>query len=265
MKELNGKVAVITGGAGGLGLALARRFRSAGMNVVLGDVEQSALDQAVRELGEGVVGRTCDVTTPSSVDTLRDAAVDAFGGVHVVCLNAGVAPIGLLRDTSLETWRWTLDVNLLGVVHGIRSFCPGLVRQGEGHVVCTASSSGLASTVAMGAYTASKHAVVGLGTTLHDELRDSGVGVSIACPGPFRTRIFESERNRPDALRPETEAAPEKLAARYRKMVDRARDPDFVADAIHDGILENRLFVLPSPELNEVIGERLDAIRDALP
>src|SRR5437763_544980 len=130
-------------------------------HVVIGD-----LDPAV----EGFVGVLCDVTSPSSVEALRRAAVDAFGAVHVICLNAGVAASGPLLETSLETWRWLLDVNVLGVVNGVHAFGPGLVAQGEGHIVTTASAAGLISPAVLGAYAATKHAVVGLSAVLRDEL-----------------------------------------------------------------------------------------------
>jgi NAD(P)-dependent dehydrogenase (short-subunit alcohol dehydrogenase family) len=264
MEELDGKVCVVTGGAGGIGLALARRFRGAGMRVVLGDVERAALDRATETLGEGVAGVTCDVTVPDSVDALRDAALDRFGGVHVVCLNAGVAPIATLLDTSLETWRWAIDVNVMGVVHGIRTFGPHLVAQGEGHVVCTASAAGLASTYAMGTYSATKHAVVAIAETLRAELQPAGVGVSVLCPGPLRTRIFDSGRNRPTDLGGADEA-PEQVTALYRGAVDASPDPAVAAEAVHGAVVADRLFVLPSPEVNPMVEQRLDAVRAALP
>jgi NAD(P)-dependent dehydrogenase (short-subunit alcohol dehydrogenase family) len=265
MHDLRGKACVITGGAGGIGLAMARRFQRAGMGIVLGDVEKPALDSAVAELGDGTLGVVCDVTSPSSMDELRDAAVDRFGAVHVVCLNAGVAPISPLLDTSPETWRWVIDVNVMGVAHGVCSFGPPLAAQGEGHVVLTASAAGLTSTLALGAYSASKHAVVGLAATLREELHPAGVGVSVLCPGVLKTRIFESERNRPDDVPDDADRAPAQVQTLYRAAVDAAGDPALAADAVHDAVVDDRLFVLPSPEMNGMITQRLDAIRDALP
>lgn len=268
MDALDGKVGVVTGGAGGIGLALARRFRAAGMQVVLGDVEEEALGRAVAELGAGVAGVVCDVTSPSSVDALRDAALDRFGAVHVACLNAGVAPISLLLETSLETWRWAIDVNVMGVVHGVRTFGPLLAEQGEGHIVCTASAAGVVTTMAMGTYSATKHAVVGLAAVLREELAPSGVGVSVLCPGPLQSRIFESERNRPAALGGadgDGGGAPEGVVALYKGAVAAAPEPAVAADAVHDAIVGDRFFVFPSPEVNGMVTERLDAIRAALP
>ena len=261
---LHGKVCVITGGGGGVGLAMARRFQLAGMNVVIGDVEADALDGASSELGTSAVAVRCDVTSQASMDELRDAALGRFGAVHVVCLNAGVAPVGLLLETSLETWRWALDVNVMGVVHGVRSFGPLLLRQGEGHIVCTASSAGLSTSYAFGAYSATKHAVVAIATTLRKELHAGGVGVSVLCPGPLRTRIAESERNRPEELTDETNAATAEFVARFKKAVAAAPDPAMAADAVYDAVLEDRLFVIPSPEMNDLITQRLDEIRAAI-
>ena len=264
MQDLEGRVCVITGGAGGIGVAMARRFSQAGMHIVLGDVERDALDAAVSELGDDTLGVPCDVRSQTSMLELRDAALERFGGVHLVCLNAGVAPLGLLLETSLDTWRWILDVNVMGIVHGIRSFGPPLVAQAEGHIVLTASAAGLSSNVALGAYNATKHAVVGIGTTLHAELRRAGVGVSVVCPGPVKSGIFDSERNHPAGVRDDADAAPDRIRDSYREAVLVAPDADVVADAVHDAVIANELFVLPSPEVNDQITERLDAVRAAM-
>jgi short-subunit dehydrogenase len=179
-------------------------------------------------------------------------------------VDRGVAVSGPLLETSLESWRWLLDVNVLGVVHGVRSFGPLLVEQGVGHIVCTASAAGLSSTPSLGAYAATKHAVVGVAATLRDELAASGVGVSVLCPGVIRTRIFESERNRPEGV-----AGPTHLDAAaielYQQVIDGAPGPEAAAAAVHDAVVEDRLFVLPSPEVSGLIVQRLDAVRDALP
>ena len=227
---------------------------------------REALDRAIEDLGGGVgvVGTVCDVTSPASMDALRDAALRAFGDVHVVCLNAGVAPVGTLLETDLDTWRWVIDVNVLGVVHGIRSFAPLLVEQGEGHIVFTSSAAGLSTTPAIGAYSASKHAVVGIATTLRDELAPCGVGVSVICPGALRTQIFQSERNRPGRIPGDGPAAAEGVASLYQRAVAKAPEPSVAAEAAYRAVVEDRLFVLPSPEVSGAIEERLEAIRIAL-
>jgi NAD(P)-dependent dehydrogenase (short-subunit alcohol dehydrogenase family) len=267
VNELDGKVCVVTGGASGIGLAMAMRFRQAGMRIAIGDIESEALAAAVSSLGgpdDGVLGVTCDVTSSESVDALRDAVVDRFGTAHVVCLNAGVAPSGPIVGTSLESWRWLIDVNVMGVVHGINAFAPLLVEQGGGHIVCTASVAGLTTPPSLGPYAATKHAVVGLAAVLREELAPAGVGVSAVCPGVIRTRIFESERNRPQELAGPTHTD-ESTVQLYLGAVDAAPGPEVVADAVYEGVLEDRLFILPSPEVNRMIEERLDAIRAALP
>ena len=200
MRDLDGKVAVVTGAASGIGRALADAFGAAGMGLVLADVEADPLVAAAAELGSRGVDAhavVTDVAQADQVEALAVAAEDRFGAAHVVCNNAGVAPIGPVLETRLEDWRWVFDVNLFGVVHGIQAFGPRLVAQGEGHIVNTASSGGLITVPGFGAYVATKHAVVGLSETLYQELAGTGVGVSVLCPGLVATQIFESERNRP--------------------------------------------------------------------
>ncbi|MCU1372837.1 MAG: short-chain dehydrogenase [Actinomycetia bacterium] len=267
MEHLGGKVVAVTGGASGIGLAMATRFQAAGMQVALGDIEAGPLATAVAGLGGDaahVLGMTCDVTSPASMEAFHDAVLDRFGAVHVVCLNAGVATSGPLLETPIESWRWLLEVNVLGIVNGLAAFGPGLVEQGEGHIVCTASASGLLSAPALGAYGATKHAVVGLAAVLRDELAPAGVGVSAVCPGVVRTRIFESERNRPASMDGPThlDAA---QAGTYLHVAEQAPGPELVADAVHDAVVANQLFVLPSPEVNGLILARMDEVRAALP
>lgn len=267
MEQLADKVVVVTGGASGIGLAMATRFHAAGSKVVLGDIEPDALATAVAGLGgegAGVLGVRCDVTAPESVAALREATLERFGAVHVVCLNAGVAASGTLLETSVESWRWMLEVNLLGIVHGIHAFGPGLVEQGEGHLVCTASASGLISAPALGAYGATKHAVVGLAAVLRDELAGTGVGVSVVCPGVVRTRIFESHRNRPSELQGTTHTD-EAIAEVYLQAAESAPGPELVANAVYDAVVANQLFVLPSPEVSRLIRDRIDEVQAALP
>jgi NAD(P)-dependent dehydrogenase (short-subunit alcohol dehydrogenase family) len=263
MEHLGGKVAVVTGGGSGIGLAMATRFQAAGMQVAIGDVEASALAAATAQLGD-VLAVPCDVTSPESMAAFRDAVVERFGTAHVVCLNAGVATSGPILDTPLESWRWLIDVNVLGIVNGLHAFGPLLVDQREGHVVCTASASGLISAPALGAYGATKHAVVGLAAVLRDELAPSNVGVSAVCPGLVRTRIFESERNRPDDVAGPTHVD-EGQAGLYLEVAKQAPGPEVVADAVHDAVLANQLFVLPSPEVSGMVRDRIAEVEAALP
>lgn len=200
MQDLVGKTAFVTGGASGIGLALGRAFLEAGMNVMLADIEAEALTGAVRALegtGPGVRGVICDVADPASVDDAANAAYQAFGTVHIVCNNAGVGGGGGIDAISLDTWRWVLDVNLMGVLHGIRTFLPHIRGHGEGgHIVNTASMAGMNSGLGFSPYAASKFAVVNMSEGLAKTVAPLGIGVTVLCPGFVRTRIWESGRNR---------------------------------------------------------------------
>jgi len=202
-----GRVAVVTGAASGIGLALSRRYAAEGMSVVLADMEGPALEAAAAELsgrGARVRAVVTDVSDADQVDALRDAALAAFGAVHVVCNNAGVGgPHGPLWEISRGDVEWVLGVNTGGVLNGIRSFVPVLLEQDAGHVVNTASIFGVFAGT-LGIYGPSKHTVVALSEALHLQLREVGarVGVSVLCPGAVATRIATSARNRPASAGP---------------------------------------------------------------
>jgi NAD(P)-dependent dehydrogenase (short-subunit alcohol dehydrogenase family) len=247
---MQGKVAVVTGGASGLGRAFADRFAAEGMRLVLADIEEDALARAVEELrdqGADVVGLRTDVARLDDVEALRDRALDAFGHVHVVCNNAGVAG-GAVVDAPIELWQWVLGVNLWGVIHGCHVFLPLLIAQDEGHVVNTASMAGLSGAAGLGVYCTSKFAVVGLSESLHHDLaaRGSQVGVSVLCPGFVQTRIFESHRNMPDHVRAVT--TPDDAADdAQRAIVSAGIPPSVAADAVFEAVRDRRFFVLPHP------------------
>ena len=202
MQDLAGKTAFITGGASGIGFALGRAFVDAGMRVMLADIEKDALAIAIENLhkfGADVRGVACDVADSHSVERAAKAAHEAFGNVHVVCNNAGVGGLGGIDNISLENWRWVLDVNLMGVLHGIRTFLPHIRAHGEGgHIVNTASMAGIVSAPWLAPYGASKFAVVAMSEGLAMQLKPLGIGVTVLCPGFVRTRIMECERNRQD-------------------------------------------------------------------
>src|ERR1700733_2921273 len=203
MENLRDKVAVITGGASGIGKAVAVRTAAEGMKLVLADIEEPALEATASALtaeGADVLAVVTDVSDASSVQALRDRALQHFGAVHLVHNNAGVGVGGPIWEVTEEEWRWILGVNLWGVVHGISAFVPVLLEQGEGHVVNTASIAGLSSTPGLGPYTATKHAVVAISESLFKDLRAAGapIGVSVLCPGFVQTGIAQSDRNRPD-------------------------------------------------------------------
>src|SRR5882757_8236811 len=201
MRELSGKTAFVTGGAGGIGFALGRAFAEACMKLMLADIETEALIAAVKSLhniGPAVRGVLCDVADAASVDRAAKETIEAFGNVHVVCNNAGVAAAGGIDDISLDNWRWVIDVNLMGVLHGIRAFLPHIRGHGEGgHFVNTASMAGMITGLGFSPYGASKFAVVGMSEGLATQLKPLGIGVSVLCPSFVRTRIGESGRNRP--------------------------------------------------------------------
>ena len=206
MQTLAGKTAFVTGGASGIGLALGRAFAEAGMKVMLADIEADALADAVKGLhniGPDVRGVVCDVTDAASVEQAAKESFGAFGNVHIVCNNAGVAAGGGIDNISLDNWKWVLDVNLMGVLHGVRTFLPHMRAHNEGgHFVNTASMAGMMSGMGFSPYTASKFAVVAMSEGLASQLKPFGIGISVLCPGFVRTRIGESSRNRQEQYGP---------------------------------------------------------------
>lgn len=271
MRELAGKVAVVTGAASGIGLALSRRLGTDGMRVMLADMDEPALTAAVRSLaadGIEAAGTVTDVSDPDAVDALARATLDRFGAVHVVCNNAGVSRGGRSWEVPLPTWNWIVGVNLFGIVHGIRSFVPHLVAQGEGHVVNTASVAGLVAASLGGPYSATKHAAVAISESLYHELADAGspVGVSVLCPGPVRTRIHESLRNWSDryGARPEVADAPD--VAEWRRasaaMIESGQDPAVIATAVRDAIVGGRFWILTHPEYADAALARYNGLVD---
>ena len=267
VEQLNGKVAVVTGAASGIGLSLSRRFAAEGMRVVMADIEPDALAVAAGELRAGgaeVHLEVVDVSVGEDVDRLADAALEAFGAVHLVCNNAGVGGGGSLETLSTADWEWVLGVNLWGVIHGIRAFLPLLLAQGEGHIVNTASLAGLIAAPFMGPYNASKSAVVAISETAHAELAIAGtdVGVSVLCPAWVRTRIHESDRNRPESHRARSGAAQERdsaMAEVIAGLIENGLDPDDVAGQVLDAVRAKRFWVLTHPESREFVRARTDA------
>ncbi|MFZ1062596.1 MAG: SDR family NAD(P)-dependent oxidoreductase [Acidimicrobiales bacterium] len=247
--ELEGKTAVITGGASGIGLATARRLAASGVNLVLGDIEDDALASALKGLsdeGAKAVGVHCDVANEDDVNALRDEALSTFGGAHVVFNNAGVVG-GPTIGTPKKVWDWVMGIDIGGVVNGINAFVPYFLEQNEGHVVNTASLAGLGGMPGMGAYCASKFAVVGISESLFHELAMSAknVGVSVLCPGFVRTRIHESHRNMPNELVSYNEDPMVKIVNDVAtSAVTSGIDPDDVAAAVENAIRTNSFWIL---------------------
>jgi NAD(P)-dependent dehydrogenase (short-subunit alcohol dehydrogenase family) len=292
MDEVEGKVAVITGGASGIGAAMAERFGRAGMRLVLGDIEPAALESKgseLRDAGHEVATVVCDVSDGAQVEALRDAALEAFGSVHVVCNNAGVGGGGLISNLGTKDWEWVLGVNLWGVIHGLRVFLPLLQDQDEGHIVNTASVAGLFAAPFMGPYSASKFAVVAISETLFHELAMAGskVGVSVLCPAWVRTRIHESARNRPEhlvdleALGAAAEAAEVAgtagalggspadglpgggdVASLLESVIASGMPPEDVADRVLAAVLAREFYILTHDDSKAAVRARMEAILD---
>jgi NAD(P)-dependent dehydrogenase (short-subunit alcohol dehydrogenase family) len=251
MRELAGKTAFVTGGASGIGFALGRAFAEAGMKVMLADIEASELKAAVdslRDVGPEVRGAACDVADPASVEAAAKAAYDAFGKVHVVCNNAGVGGGSGIDNISLDNWRWVLDVNLMGVLHGIRTFLPHIRAHGEGgHIVNAASMAGMSSGMGFSPYSASKFAVVNMSEGLAAQVKPLGIGVTVLCPGFVRTRISESGRNRQAQYgpwqKPDPASEAGSFAAQLAELVRSGLDPADVAAQVLTAIREEELYV----------------------
>ncbi len=245
MQDFQGKVAVVTGAASGIGLAVTERFVAEGMKVVMADVEKGNLDREVARIsadGGDVLGVICDVRDPDAVQDLADRTLSHYGGVHVVFNNAGVAPAGPMLETTPSDWKWIVDVNLLGVAYGVTTFGPILKEQGEGHIINTASEAGHVSSAVLGMYTATKHAVVGLSESLFRELEDTGVSVHCLCPNLVNTGIFHSERNRDDGEEM-TPAQTATIAPLREAIVEMGITPAQVARDIVEAMRQDKFWI----------------------
>jgi NAD(P)-dependent dehydrogenase (short-subunit alcohol dehydrogenase family) len=274
MRDLKGKVAVVTGGASGIGRAMAERFAREGMKVVLADVEQKPLEEAVAAIGEGgaeAVGVRTDVSKHEDVEALARKVFERFGAAHVVCNNAGIGAGGISWDQPLSDWEWTINVNLWGVIHGIRAFVPRMIEQGQGHVVNTASMAGLCGAPALGAYCATKHAVVGLSECLFHELAFAAggkVNVSVLCPGFVKTNIADAHRNRPASLAGKAAAqqSPQEqmMDGMMRQAIANGIPASEVADMVLAAIHEKRFWILTHSQMKRVVEGRAHGILEGL-
>jgi NAD(P)-dependent dehydrogenase (short-subunit alcohol dehydrogenase family) len=272
MRELAGRTAFVTGGAGGIGLSMAQAFAQAGMKVMIADIETNALGAAVESLcriAPDIAGTLCDVADAASVERAAQTTFDRFGHVHVICNNAGVAAGGGIDHVSLDNWRWVIDVNLMGVLHGIRSFLPHIRKHGEGgHIVNTASMAGMQGGLGFSPYGASKFAVVSMSEGLHTQLKPHGIGVSVLCPSYVRTKIGESGRNRPErygASQPLDPASPAAaMVAEIAKNLQAGLDPADVAARVIAAIRDDQLYIFTHPGMRAEVEDRFAAILAAM-
>ena len=265
MDAFEGRVAVVTGAASGIGLATATRFAQEGMRVVLADIEGDALEAAVSELrgrGHEVLGVPTDVSQWDAIQHLAGQTLSAFGQVHVVHNNAGVVRAGRLEELTLADWEWVLGVDLWSVIYGVKTFLPLIRQAGEGHIVNTASSSGLQSAPEIGPYNVAKFGVVAISETLQLELIAEGspIGASVLCPGAIATRITESERNRPGA------AADTETNQRFRsfaaKIVGEGLSPEIVAEQVVHAIRAREFWILTHADWIDVLRKRVEGMED---
>jgi NAD(P)-dependent dehydrogenase (short-subunit alcohol dehydrogenase family) len=271
MQEFDGRTAVITGGASGIGLAMGELFAAEGMNVVLADIEEAALDHAVARVtaaGAKCIGVPTDVANAEAVQHLADRAVEAFGGIHIACNNAGVFAGGLLWEESLADYQWQLDVNLWGVIHGVRTFVPQMLKQDcDCHIVNTASMAALTAMPYSGIYHLTKHAVLAMSESLYHELAFHApkVKLSVLCPEAINTGIAASERNRPAQYTRDGDVVDsdarklvmESLAASVAGGIG----PEVMARRVLEAIREERFYILSDDAWRRSADTRLDDLR----
>ena len=264
LQELDGKVAVITGGGSGIGASLARACAAAGMRVVVVDVNEERAASVAAELSDGTaVARAVDVSDADAVQALADFAFDTFGAVHLLCNNAGVSPAGRIWDFTDDEWRWLLGVNVQGVANGIRSFVPRMIEQGEGHIVNTGSGASFVSTPRLGPYCATKHAIVGLSEALRSELDGTGIGVSVLVPAGVNTNIGDS-MVRPSATDPE--AIADDFTALTNAMDETSLaviEPEVVAEVTLVGVREGWPYIVMGPGQSVGVERRYGEVLDA--
>ena len=269
MQSFEGKVAVVTGAASGIGFAVSSRLAQVGMRVVLADIETDALCAAVSKLeaeGHEVLGVPTDVSQLDAIQALADRTLDAFGQVNVVHNNAGVVRAGRLSELTIADWEWVLGVDLWSVIYGVKTFLPLIREAGDGHIINTASSAGLQASPNIGPYNVAKFGVVALTETLELELlsdRSRGGGdirASVLCPGAIATRIADSERNRPHtAEETKTNQAFHEMAS---KIVGEGHSPESVAERVLDAIRDQEFWILTHPDWIDVLRKRVEGMED---
>ncbi len=270
MENLRNKVAVVTGAASGIGLALAIRFATEGMRVVMADIDSAALANAVQIVGTSAVGAEVDVREPDQMKELAQRAMGKFGEIHILSNNAGVGLFGLIHQVALEDWEWILDVNVWGVINGIHHFLPVLLEQDHGHIVNTAAINGFVAEPFVGACSAGNAAIIAITETLAAELaiQGSAVKASVLCPGPVRARIPGAIDKRPGANHTDTNDTPRQDAISdiiklgQARMEETYMDPADVADRALSGIKANQLHIFTHEHLVQEVRQRMQAVFD---
>ena len=270
MRDFQDRVAVITGGASGIGRGIAQCCAARGMKVVLADIEADALQATTQELeagGTAVLPVVVDVSKAADIEALAQQTLDTFGGVHLLFNNAGVAAGSSAWESTLADWEWVMGINLWGVIHGLQTFVPIMLAQGSGaHIVNTASIAGLIPSGTTAPYQVTKHAVVGLTEHLHHTLveQDAKIDVSVLCPAWVKTKIMDSGRNRPAELKnvddvpltPEQEAAFEAA----QQLIANGMSPRQIGEIVFEAIEAKKLYILTHPDFNHLVQERMNAI-----
>ncbi|MEM7001741.1 MAG: SDR family NAD(P)-dependent oxidoreductase [Pseudomonadota bacterium] len=267
MQEFTDRVAVITGGASGIGLGMARALAGRGMRLSIADLDEATLAAAVAEFeaaGVEVIGTTVDVSDLDSVQRLADVTMERFGQVNVLCNNAGVGIPTSARNMKLKDWKWIIDVDLWGPIYGVNVFLPLIEASGEGHVNSTSSMAGLISSGMMGAYNVAKHGVVALMAATERELRAKGspITASVLCPGPINTNISRnSVQFRPGGAKPKADGDKAgKMASNIQASLEQGMHPDEVGELVAEAIATDKFWVLTHPRWAKAVQKQLDAM-----
>ena len=267
MQDFEGRVAVVTGGASGIGLGMARAFAKRGMHIVVADMDQAALDNVVSELqgaGAQAVGQVCNVAQLDEVQALADFTLEKFGQVNVLCNNAGVGIPTSARNMKLDDWEWIINVDLWGPIYGTKVFLPLLEEAGEGHINATSSMAGLISSGMMGAYNVAKHGVVALMAATERELRakKSPITASVLCPGPINTNISRNSVGyRPNKAKPKADGNKAgKMASNIQASLEQGMPPDEVGELVAKAIADNKFWILTHPHWAKGVQKQLDAL-----
>lgn len=265
--EFEERVAVVTGGASGIGLGMARSFARRGMKLVIADLDEAAMENAVSEIidaGGEAVAQRCDVSNLDDIQSLADLAIKTFGKVNVLCNNAGVGVPTPVSNMKLQDWKWIIDVDLWGPIYGIDVFLPLIEEAGEGHINSTSSMAGLISSGRMGAYNVAKHGVVALMAATERELRarKSPISASVLCPGPINTKIsFNSVTYRPGGSKPKSDGKDTgKMARAIQDSLAQGMDPNEVGELVAKAIEDNKFWILTHPRWSKAIQKQLDAM-----